>query len=233
MKMKANILMTGSSGNCVVATFSDDYSVIFDFGAGAADVCSAEIIKKSNVFISHNHKDHDGDFDKIKDFYKKDIPSFILVKKIELKHSIENHGYIVANLHTSEAFFYFTDYTEILGLQSYVNILEVLQKSDFKVFAMLELNHFSFLKKKLPENMQYGLNYHSNEKTFLLEANRIKEYFPESKIITLHASQRADYQGHNGWNGSVCPENFAIIYFAQHNLENTFFGKAFGFDVDY
>ena len=231
--MKANILMTGSSGNCIVATFSDGYSVIFDFGEGASNICPAEIIKKSNVFISHKHKDHDGDFHKIKDFYNKDIPSFILVKKIEIKHSIENHGYIVASTKTSEAFFYFTDYTEILGLQSYVNILEVLQKNDFKVFAMLELNHFSFLQKMLSENMQYGLNYHANEKNFLLEANRIKHYFPESKITTLHASQRADYQGHKGWNGSICPENYAIIYFAQNNLSNTYFGKAFGFDVDY
>ena len=231
--MKANILMTGSSGNCVVATFSDGYSVIFDFGEGASNVCPADVIKRSNVFITHLHKDHAGDFGKIKDFYNKDIPSFILVKKIEIKHSIENHGYIVANTKTSEAFFYFTDYTEILDLQSYVNILEVLQKNDFKIFAMLELNHFSFLKKMLSENMQYGLNYHANEKNFLSEANRIKQYFPESKIITLHASQRADYQGSNGWNGCICPENYAIIYFAQHNLENTYYGKAFGFDVDY
>ena len=98
---------------------------------------------------------------------------------------------------------------------------------------MLELNHFSFLKKMLSENMQYGLNHHANEKIFLSEANRIKDYFPESKIITLHASQRADYQGNKGWNGSICPENFAIIYFAQNKLSNTYYGKAFGFDVDY
>lgn len=81
--------------------------------------------------------------------------------------------------------------------------------------------------------MQYGLKFHANEKNFLSETNRIKQFFPESKIITLHSSQRADYQGSSGWNGCICPENYAIIYFAQHNLENTYFGKALGFDVDY
>lgn len=233
--MKINIIKTGSSGNCIVATYSDKKQIIFDFGKGVFKdfTLSGGTFKNvERVLISHAHNDHIGDFEKISHLNKK--PSELKILRFPILHNIENYGFAVANFATKEIFYYLTDFYEVPEDSREV-IIKCLRMRNFKHFAGIELSYFKFFEDKLSEEQKYGLKHHCDDVYFF---ELVKEFLaenPKLNIITLHASQRGDLSTFTktGWNGSVCPPDFAKKMLYRRVGVNARFGEAGGFIKNY
>ena len=231
--MKVNILATGSKCNCVLATFADYERIIFDFGnsagrfdTGAMFLCNqrdfrgfptldfdyyvdvnGKRIKKriDDVLITHAHKDHSGDWDKIKGF---DFPKTLSVKEFPVIHDVENRGFVVMNDKTREGVIYATDYSEI-PQNSFDFLLKLVGFKEWKWFACLELSYCDFLYKKLPDIQRFGLNRHCSDVRFFDYAKKILEVNDKVNIVTLHASARqSEYIEGAYKSGEVCPPDW-------------------------
>ena len=209
--MKVNIIATGSKCNCVLATFSDDQKVIFDFGEGALEKCCqrnmkmlpiVDLTKIDNVLITHSHRDHCGDFEKIQGkMFKKSLN----VKDFEVLHDVPNKGFVVMNDATKEGFVYATDYYEIPE-KSFDFLLKLFGFKSWKWMAMLELSYCKWLYEKLPDNQKFGLGRHCSDVQFFHYAKKIFEVNPAVNIISVHASGRqSEYLEGVSKFGSVCP----------------------------
>lgn len=212
--MKINIISTGSKCNCVLATFADGRKIMFDFGTGALEKCLQEDFRGAkmidfktldDVLITHAHKDHSGDWDKIKGF---DFPKTLSVKEFPVIHDVPNRGFIVMNDNTKEGVIYATDYSEIPA-ESFDLLLKLFGFKSWKWFALLELSYCEFLYNKLPQNQRFGLDRHCSDVRFFDYAKRILAVNDAVNIITLHASARqSEYIEGENKSGDVCPPDW-------------------------
>ena len=212
--MKVNILATGSKCNCVLATFADNRRSMFDFGTGALEKClhddfrgfkMIDFATLDDVLITHAHKDHSGDWDKIKGF---DFPKTLSVKEFPVIHDVENRGFVVMNDKTREGVIYATDYSEI-PQNSFDFLLKLVGFKEWRWFACLELSYCDFLYKKLPDNQRFGLDRHCSDVRFFDYAKKMLEVNDKVNIVTLHASARqSEYIEGANKSGDVCPPDW-------------------------
>ena len=233
--MKVNIIATGSKCNCVLATFADNRRIMFDFGTGALEKCLQEDFRGykmidfatlDDVLITHAHKDHCGDFDKIKGF---DFPKTLSVKEFPVIHDVENRGFVVMNDKTREGVIYATDYSEI-PQKSFDFLLKLFGFKTWKWMAMLELSYCDFLYKKLPDNQRFGLDRHCSDVRFFDYAKKMLEVNDNVNIVTLHASARqSEYIEGANKSGEVCPPDWCREqFYKRFGGASVRFGEASG-----
>jgi hypothetical protein len=206
--MKVNILETGSAGNCVLATFSDERKVIFDFGKNAWEMCvklNVDLRKIDDVLVTHEHLDHCADFGKVQFI---NFPKTLKVLTFPVVHNVPNRGFVVLNERTKEGFIYATDYS-VMPPESLDKIKAFVSFKDWNWFAMLELSYCKFIYNKLDAKDTFGLINHCSDETFYQYASAILEVNPAVNILTLHASARqGQYIEGEEKTGDVCAPDF-------------------------
>lgn len=212
--MKVNILETGSAGNCVVATFSDNRKIIFDFGHKAYELCLQSNYRKEaqvdfkeidDILITHEHLDHCADFPKVQYL---NFPKTLKVLTFPVVHNVENRGFVVLNEKTREGFIYATDYSEI-PTESLEKIKAFVAFKDWRWFAMLELSFVRWIYEKLDAMQMIGLNHHCAYETFCHYADEILAVNSAVNILTLHASARqGEFELGSNKTGDVCPPDY-------------------------
>ena len=206
--MKVEIISTGSDCNCVIATFTDNKKIMFDFGTGALKKCitaGVSFDEIENLFISHNHSDHCGDVHHIEDLFKNKSTSLI-VKKIPLVHNVENNGFAVLNPETLEAFYYFVDFNGFFVDNTFNEdyFLNLFKEKSIKHFAMIELSYVDYLFTKMDPEMKIGLSNHFSDNKFKSLVKKIYKINDEVNVVSLHASKRPTLEVKVV--GTVCPE---------------------------
>ena len=228
--------MTGSNGNCAVATISDNKQVVFDFGTGAFKECcrwpNFFITKVDNILITHNHADHNGDWEKISAIdFKKTLP----VMELEVLHNIENRGFAVLNKESKEIVVYMTDYYKIPDA-TMAKLCALASYTDYKLMFCLELSYNEFLYKKMNPSERIGLDNHCSDVLFFHYAKQILEQNPKVNIITLHASGRIAENWQIGSNADtrVCRKDYCRQRFFELFPKNSVrFGEGSGFCANY
>lgn len=206
--MKVNILMTGSAGNCLLATYSDGRQVIFDFGTGAWKKCieaNLDYHKIDNVLVTHQHLDHCGDYHRIRTL---DFPMRCKVKEFEVLHNCPNKGFIVLNEATKEGFVYATDY-HTLPQDSLDLIKKHIAFKEWKWFVMMELSYVRWIYEKLDPLQMIGLNNHCSYERFCHYADELFAVNDAINILTVHASARqGEFELGSNKTGDVCPPDY-------------------------
>ena len=158
-----------------------------------------------DVLITHAHKDHSGDFDKISGY---NWAKSLNVKEFSVIHDVPNRGFIVMNDTTKEGVIYATDYSEI-PQESFDLLLKLFGFKSWKWMALLELSYCEFLYNKLPQNQRFGLDRHCSDVRFFDYAKQILDVNPGVNIISMHASARQG-QFELGANrvSDVCPPDW-------------------------
>lgn len=212
--MKINILATGSKCNCVLATYSDGQQVMFDFGKGAYDLClqqdfryhkMVDFSKLDDVLITHEHKDHCGDFEKIANL---NFPKNLNVKEFPVLHDVPNKGFVVMNDKVREGFVYMTDFYDIPS-DSFNFLLKLFGFKSWKWMVCMELSYCEWLYEKLPDEMRFGLKRHLSDKKFYHYCKQFFAVNEKVNIISVHASARqGEFVLGGNKSGDICPPDF-------------------------